>query len=74
MKEPKSLIMNFRTLRASGQPVPPYNEVMDFLAEHNKTQMPGDLLMFDQETLAQMPHELREAIIKLQKKYGANPS
>lgn len=69
----KSMIMNVRTLRASGQPVPPYNEVMAFLAEQNKTQMPQDLLMFDQETLAQMPDELREAIIELHNKYGVKP-
>ena len=39
----KSMIMNVRTLMASGQPVPPYNEVMAFLAEQNKTQMPEEL-------------------------------
>lgn len=61
----KSMIMNVRTLMASGQPVPPYNEVMAFLAEQNKTQMPEDLLMFDQEILDQMPEDLRSEMMDM---------
>lgn len=67
-KSDKSMILNIRTLRASGQPAPPYNEVMAFLAVQNKTQMPEDLLLFDQETLNQMPEELRGEMMDMIKK------